>query len=84
MTTNEAIGIIKAIDLLASTLDVPFKRMASNCCLFNDEKFKILKEASDKYQLFLDADIVERGKMLDVEITVTKDGYESETILSED
>ena len=84
MTIQTALDIKAALILLSETLHQDFNKTASNICLFDNEKFEILKEASKLWNEFQAADIVERGKMLGLKIkTLDENSYETEIILSE-
>ncbi len=70
MNTKEALEIKKAILTLEKALDTDFLQLASNVCMFDKEKFEVLKEASKLWNEFDDASHPERCKLLGIEITV--------------
>jgi len=72
MDVNQALEIKNALLVLSKTLDIKFSVIASNVCFMDKEKFNILKEASDKWSEFENADIVERGEMLGINLHLTK------------
>ena len=72
MDIQQALDIKHALLTLSKALDKPFNNVASNVCMFDDDKFKILVEASDLWNAFESASLVERGKMIGIEITEHK------------
>ena len=72
MDARQALDIRNALSTLSTALDLEFKEVATRVCFFDEEIGKILKEASDTWCAFEDAEIVERGKMLGLEITVSE------------
>ncbi|MCP4394504.1 MAG: hypothetical protein GY804_09605 [Alphaproteobacteria bacterium] len=82
MDINTALDIKNALITLSGALGQDFQRTASNVCFMNKEKFAILKEASDLWNEFQDADIVKRGEMLGITINVRPEGgWETEPIV---
>jgi len=69
MTTQEALDIKKALLTLSDALNLDFNQVAARVCLLDDDKGAILKQASDLWNEFDDASMVDRGKMLGIEIT---------------
>jgi len=71
MNIQQALEVKKALLTLSDILDIDFQQVASRVCFLDDEKGKILLEASKLWNEFDDAGIVERGAMLGIEITET-------------
>lgn len=69
MNTYKALEIKKALLTLADFLDMKPEQIASNICFLDKDRFAKLKKASDVWNKFDNTcDIVERGKLLGVEI----------------
>lgn len=76
METQKALDIKQALITLSDALGMEFNQIASRICFLDKDKGAILREASDTWNKFDNASIVERGEMLGINITVTD---ESET-----
>jgi len=72
MDTREALEVKKAIFTLERVLNTDFLEIASNVCMFDKEKFEVLKEASKLWNEFDNANTVDRGKLIGIEITERK------------
>jgi hypothetical protein len=70
MDIEKALEIKKSLLTLMDVLNMEFNDLVAQICFYDDEKLKVLKEASDLWNKFDDADIVERGKMLGINVTV--------------
>ena len=68
MEIQKALDIKRALLTLSDVLDISPKLIASYIGLFNNEKYDILIEASNIWNVFDSANLVERGKMLGIEI----------------
>ncbi len=73
MNINKALDIKKALITLSESLGMEFENVASNVCLFDKDKFEILKEASDTWNKFDSASIEERGAMLGIKVTTIEE-----------
>ena len=72
MTTKQALEIKKAIMLLSDFTEMIPTELVGNICFLNKERNKKFVEASDIWNQFEnETDIVKRGKMLGVEVSVT-------------
>ena len=71
METQKAIEIKKAIFTLSDYLEIQPQELVSSICFLNKERFSKLKEASQVWNAFDEADIVTRGKMLGIDIIVS-------------
>ena len=70
MDTQKALDVKKAIFLFAEIFDTTPDDIVGSISCFSDERFEILKDASLTWNKFESADIVERGKMLGIKITI--------------
>ena len=71
MEARKAIEIKKAILTLSELLEIDPQELVSSICFLNKERFSKIKEASEVWNAFDEADIVTRGKMLGIEIIVS-------------
>ncbi len=71
METQKAIEIKKAIFTLSDYLEIQPQELVSSICFLNKERFSKIKEASEVWNAFDEADIVTRGKMLGINIIVS-------------
>ena len=71
MKTKQALKIKEAILTLSDYLDMTPQQVGSNVCFLDKERFAKLKAASDIWNTFDNADIVERGKMLGIEVSLS-------------
>ena len=69
MDTKRALEIKKALLLIAEVFDSNVRAIASCLAILNLDRYKILVKASDLWNNFDQAGLVERGKMLGVTIT---------------
>jgi hypothetical protein len=69
MDTKTALEVKQALLTLSDVLDIEFQQVAARVCLLDEGRGAILKEASDKWNEFDDADIVARGAMLGLTVT---------------
>ena len=72
METQKALEIKKAIFTLSDFLEIEPQELVSSICFLNKERFSKIKEASEVWNAFDEADIVTRGKMLGIDIKITK------------
>ena len=71
--TQIAIDVVEAIDTIATYLDLTFEQTAINISFFDQEKLDKINQAINLRQEFAKADLVERGKMIGLNIKmVTK------------
>ena len=71
MEARKAIEIKKAILTLSELLEIDPQELVSSICFLNKERFSKIKEASEVWNAFDEADIVTRGKMLGIEVIVS-------------
>ena len=72
MTTNKAINVSKAIETLADFFGEDVQDIAISLVLLNSKRKTLLNDAIKITRQFYDSDIVERGKLLGMEITVSQ------------
>ena len=74
MNTKQALEIKKALIALSDALDMDVRCLASRITLCNCDKeaSKILAEASNEWNRFDDAEMIDKAKMLGIEITEVK------------
>jgi len=70
MKVNEALEIRTALLTLSDSLNIDAKELSSLILLFGEDTHKILLEAQKLWIEFYDSDIVERGKMMGIEVTL--------------
>lgn len=70
MNTSTAIDIKQAMILLEKELGVPIQKLGSLIHLYNEDCYSKLMEASKLWNEFDRADIVKRGKLLGLNISV--------------
>jgi hypothetical protein len=68
MEINEALEIKRALVVLGKALDLEPVQVASKVCFLDSNRFNILKEASELWNKFEDASLVERGAMMGMTI----------------
>jgi len=83
MDTQTAIDIIKALDTIGTALDMEPNSVGAFACFYDEKKIAIINEAAKLYNEFHGADIVERGRLIGLEITQCDGGYQTSTVLSE-
>ena len=71
ITTEQALRVREALITLCDFLDMPFIQVAGNVCLLDKKMMDRLTGASAIWTKFIKADVVERGKMLGIEVTVS-------------
>lgn len=69
MEINKALKVRDSLITLSEVLEMEFNQLVAQICFYDDVKFKILKDASDSWSEFENADIVTRGNMLGITIT---------------
>ena len=72
MNTAKAIEVKKALFTISELLEVEPQELVNSICLLNKERFAKIREASDLWNEFDEADIVTRGKMLGYKVTTTQ------------
>ena len=72
MNTQKALEIKKAIFTISDLLEIEPQDLVNSICLLNKERFLKIKKASDIWNEFDDADLVNRGKMLGFTISSSK------------
>ena len=72
MTTNKAINVSKAIETLADFFGEDVQNIAISLVILNSKRKPLLNDAIKLTRQFYDSDIVERGKLLGMEITVSQ------------
>jgi len=71
MNTQKALEVKKAIITLSDVLGIEAQDLVNSICLLDKRRYSILKTASDIWNTFDDLDIVERGKMIGLNISVS-------------
>ena len=66
---RKALEIKRALITLANALDMSAPTIVSNICMLDENKFDIFVEASAMWCRFDAVGIVEKGKMLGIEVT---------------
>ena len=84
MEIEKALEVKKALITLAEVLGYDIKKVASNVCFLDDDKYKILIEASNIWNKFDSATLIDRGKMLGIEITTHNQSPDADTKSSGD
>ena len=77
MDVQKALDIKKALITLSEALDIEITDLPARISFFNDEKFAMFVEAQKTWVAFYEADIVDRGAMLGIEITTETNGSHS-------
>jgi hypothetical protein len=72
MKINKALDIKKALLTLSEELNISWHDLIARICFFDKAPHDILVDASNTWNEFDNADIVERGRMLGITVTVTK------------
>ena len=70
MTTQKAIDIKKALLLLSDFTGLEVRELAKRICFFDKDLYSKFIEASNEWNKFDNADIIEKGKMLGFEVTI--------------
>jgi hypothetical protein len=82
MNIQQALKIKEALLTLSDALNISAQDIASRVCFFDEDKFEKLKKASDLWNEFDNADIVERGAMLGIKIYDMDNGsFETDDII---
>jgi hypothetical protein len=64
MKLQKALEIKKALFAISDLLEIEPQELVSSICFLDKQRFKKIKDASDVWNEFDDADINERAKML--------------------
>lgn len=72
MNTQKALEIKKALFTISDLLEIEPQELVNSICFLNKERFSKIKQASDIWNEFDDADLVSRGKMLGFTISPSK------------
>jgi len=72
MEIRKALEIKRALITLANALDMSAPTIVSNICILDEKKLDIFVEASEMWCRFDAVGIIEKGKMLGIEITEVK------------
>jgi hypothetical protein len=73
MEINKALKVREALLTLADVLDCDAGKIAAQVCFFDDKKHAILLDAQKSWVKFYNCDIVGRGKMLGITITMCEE-----------
>lgn len=71
METRKAIDITDALGVLAAAFDSDVTHIAALVCFMDDKRIAVMREAIDESNKFYGSDVVSRGKMLGLDITVS-------------
>jgi len=74
MEIKKALKVREAFLVLAEVLEITPEEVAGHVCLLiSDKQHKTLLEAQDLWMKFADCDLVERGKMLGITVTLCEE-----------
>lgn len=68
MTTEKALDVKNALSTISELLEISPQEVVNAICLLNRERYRPSEDASETWTKFYDADIVDRGKMLGIDI----------------
>ena len=68
MEIEAALKIRDALIVLSVALDIEFQTAAAQICFLDEEKFAILKDASETWVQFDKMNLVDRGKSLGITV----------------
>lgn len=68
MTTEKALDVKNALSTISELLEISPQEVVNAICLLNREWYRPFEDASKTWTKFYDADIVDRGKMLGIDI----------------
>jgi len=71
MEIEAALKIREALMVLSVALDIEFQTAAAQICFLDEEKFKILKDASETWVRFDNMSLVDRGKALGITVKLS-------------
>ena len=72
MDAQKALEVKKALFTISDLLGIEPQELVTSICLLDKDRFLKIKEASDVWNKFDDADFVTRGKMLGFTISSKK------------
>ena len=72
MDTQKSLEVKKALFTISDLLGIEPQELVNSICFLKKERFLKIKEASDIWNEFDDADFVTRGKMLGFTVSSSK------------
>ena len=72
MNTKKALEIKKALFTISELLEIEPQELVNSICFLHKERFPKIKQASDLWNEFENADLVNRAKMLGITISSSK------------
>jgi hypothetical protein len=72
MELLKAIEVKKALFTISDLLEIEPQQLVNSICLLNKDRYAKIKEASDIWNTFDDADLVTRGSILGLNIKLHK------------
>lgn len=83
MNTKEALEIVRALQTIGDALDMTVTSVGSFVCFYDEAKMATLNEAINLVNAFIDADVVECGRLIGLHTEQCDEGFSTTCVLSD-